>query len=636
MSRRVGPGICHFPCSSFGNASRKNLRGSKALLLLAASGAGHAAGWSGPKAPGSATCMPATIRLGLLSTTAIVGFAAAVLFVPHANADPLLDATWSGATSAYGTVTNWTPNTVPGPGGTATFDGAGSQIVDLGQTSYAPGNVQVTGGTYTFQNGAFTNTTLSLGNGTITQFGAIGADRTATTITSAGGFALAHSGAVTLINTGTISTPTADVFNGTANLTLLNSGTISSGALVAVNTSGSGTVTNAAGGVLQGGSHAGYGNGVNIYGTGLVDNYGSILGGATGSNAALQVGTDSTVNLRAGSTTTSVLLGDNSKLSLYTGTGTGSAAVIDPSGIVLQAAGTNAAAAVGSIAFGTGGTLNLRGAGDGSAVNGAAGLIDLSTVTGLSSLTKSDSGTWSLTGTSAPTGGTTFGGGVLNLGSAGAIGTAGTLSFTGGALQYSASNQTDYSARFSTAASQAYQIDTNGQAVTFATGLTSTGGSLTKLGLGTLTLSGNNTYTGGTSVTGGNLNVTGTLPGNVALSNGSVLRVASGGAISTTTVSPSINGNGTGPFTVVNLGSIINTSGRSAINAGGPVTFVTAWLDREAQSKHWQKRQTARQQGDLFQWAEANTEVGRRKRSAKTKRPDAKPDLSRHRNRDPE
>jgi hypothetical protein len=26
------------------------------------------------------------------------------------------------------------------------------------------------------------------------------------------------------------------------------------------------------------------------------------------------------------------------------------------------------------------------------------------------------------------------------------------------------------------------------------------------------------------------------------------------------------------------------------INAGGPVTFVTAWLDREAKSKDWQKR----------------------------------------------
>lgn len=36
------------------------------------------------------------------------------------------------------------------------------------------------------------------------------------------------------------------------------------------------------------------------------------------------------------------------------------------------------------------------------------------------------------------------------------------------------------------------------------------------------------------------------------------------------------------------------------INAGGAVTFVTAWLDREALSKEWQKRDIARRQGDLF------------------------------------
>ncbi len=72
------------------------------------------------------------------------------------------------------------------------------------------------------------------------------------------------------------------------------------------------------------------------------------------------------------------------------------------------------------------------------------------------------------------------------------------------------------------------------------------------------------------------------------------------------------------------------------INAGGPVTFVTAWLDREAKSKDWQKRETVRQQGDLFQWADANAEVGKRKRSAKAKRPKAKPTTSRRRNRDPE
>lgn len=49
------------------------------------------------------------------------------------------------------------------------------------------------------------------------------------------------------------------------------------------------------------------------------------------------------------------------------------------------------------------------------------------------------------------------------------------------------------------------------------------------------------------------------------------------------------------------------------INDGGPVTFVIAWLDREAKGKDWQKKIAARQQGDLFQWAEAQGEVGKRK-----------------------
>lgn len=71
------------------------------------------------------------------------------------------------------------------------------------------------------------------------------------------------------------------------------------------------------------------------------------------------------------------------------------------------------------------------------------------------------------------------------------------------------------------------------------------------------------------------------------------------------------------------------------LNAGGPVTFVTAWLDREAKGKNWEKRQAVRQQGDLFQWAEANTEVGNRKPSVKPKRPAANATQSRQRNRDP-
>lgn len=45
------------------------------------------------------------------------------------------------------------------------------------------------------------------------------------------------------------------------------------------------------------------------------------------------------------------------------------------------------------------------------------------------------------------------------------------------------------------------------------------------------------------------------------------------------------------------------------INAGGPVTWIKSWLDREAGGKAWRTRQQARQQGDLFQWAEAQAEV---------------------------
>lgn len=60
------------------------------------------------------------------------------------------------------------------------------------------------------------------------------------------------------------------------------------------------------------------------------------------------------------------------------------------------------------------------------------------------------------------------------------------------------------------------------------------------------------------------------------------------------------------------------------MNAGGPVTFVTAWLDQEATGKAWSKAVTVKAQGDLFAWAEARTEVAvgkprKLKRSARPK-----------------
>ncbi len=71
------------------------------------------------------------------------------------------------------------------------------------------------------------------------------------------------------------------------------------------------------------------------------------------------------------------------------------------------------------------------------------------------------------------------------------------------------------------------------------------------------------------------------------------------------------------------------------VNAGGPVTFVTAWIEREAAGKAWVKTATVKAQGDLFHWAEAQGEIGRKMRMPKPVRRDGVPSRRRT-NREPE
>ncbi|MCE9609911.1 MAG: autotransporter-associated beta strand repeat-containing protein [Chthoniobacter sp.] len=154
-------------------------------------------------------------------------------------------------------------------------------------------------------------------------------------------------------------------------------------------------------------------------------------------------------------------------------------------------------------------------------------------------LTKTTTGTVALSGANTYDGGTNINDGVLALGSSGALGATGAISFGGGKLQFSAGNTTDYSARFSADPSQAYALDTNGQDVTFATALTSVGGTLAKSGAGTLTLAVANTHTGTTVVSGGALK----LGHNQALQNSTVSAVTGGGlAFATGVTSPTLGG----------------------------------------------------------------------------------------------
>jgi len=167
-------------------------------------------------------------------------------------------------------------------------------------------------------------------------------------------------------------------------------------------------------------------------------------------------------------------------------------------------------------------------------------------ISGNSALTTTGIGEIVFDGTNSYSGGITVENGLVSLDSAenpgvsGPLGEGGSVVLAGGTLQYSFNNQYDYSSRFSTGANQQFNIDTDGRIVTFATALSSSGGSLNlndSQGNGALILAAANTYTGSTTVQAGTLFVTGSLNG---------------------TSSTTVAGNGISSATLEGSGSIAN------------------------------------------------------------------------------
>jgi len=507
------------------------------------------------------------------------------------------DKHWTGTTNmTWATGTNWLEGSPPGgTSDNAVFDRAFSNQPNLGATATV-GGLWMTG--TLGNNVTISGSTLTLGGG-----GILMDDAGAFTLTINAPLALGaiqgwvnNSGGLLTITGGINANASGDniTFSGSGNTTISS---VVSGPAVITQNNASGTLTL---------------SGNNTYSVGTV-----LQAGRLNINSATALGTN-TFNIAGGTidntTAGAILLTNNNPITLganftFGGTrnlnlGTGAVTMaasrtitLNGTGSTLTLGGTIAGVAadrtltvnglgntlsLGALTIGTNNTprtFTIAGTGNttitGVVSNGGGGA---------SILTYSGSGVLTLKGANTYTGGTKINGGTLQVaatetpGTSGPLGNFGIISFGGGTLQYSASNTFDYSSRFNATANQAYSIDTNSQNVTFASPLTSSGGTLTKLGSGALTLSGANTYSGATTISAGTLQLgnggtTGSLSTSSAITDNANFTINRSNAVTQGTDFSGSAITGTGSFTQAGSGTTtlnaINTySGGTTVSAG--------------------------------------------------------------------
>ncbi len=146
------------------------------------------------------------------------------------------------------------------------------------------------------------------------------------------------------------------------------------------------------------------------------------------------------------------------------------------------------------------------------------GFVSSSTITGTGTLNKVGPGKLTLSGSSSTwTGGTKLTEGILNLFSGSAL-SSGTLTMNGGTLEFTTSTPLTVANAISIPLAMTADISVDGATHTLS-GIISGSGGLAKSGPTELILSGNNTYTGGTSVTAGTLTlgITNGVPASTSL-----------------------------------------------------------------------------------------------------------------------
>lgn len=284
----------------------------------------------------------------------------------------------------------------------------------------------------------------------------------------------------------------------------------------------------------------------------------SIIAGGSGSVAKTGAGTLSLSgsNTYTGSTTVSA-----GTLSV-----SGGAAISNFSGVTVNTGATltlSASETIGSLA-GAGtvtlGSNTLSAGGDNTSTT-FSGVIS-----GTGALTKAGSGTMTLSGNNTFTGATTVSAGTLTLNrNGGALADAGAVTVSSGATLTLSFDETVGSlAGAGSVALGAHTLTAGDGTNTAFSGVISGTGALTKVGTGTLTLSGNNTYSGATTVSAGGLTLNkGT--GTGALAEANALTVSSGATL-TLSASETIG-------SLAGAGSV--ALGANTLTAGGDNTSTT-------------------------------------------------------------